>query len=551
MGFFNKLFPETDFHKLNADWILEKVKQSAEAATQAAEEAAESAATVSTYEERLHAVEVTCAAVPGIAESVSNLIQSVTSLQNSVNFLITASGQISTRVNGIEERLQAVEVTCSAVPGIAESVSGLIQSVSSLQNSVSFLITASGQISTRVNGVENRVDSAESDLYGIIGVGDYVEKAWGTYGTLQAGRSAGAYPLQNLISEAYNASYDSYYIVVSHDTKFYVNATNIPYYALCIGENATGEWYEGENNTLLHACNSAYRVRKSENNLPTANNPIIVPSGGIIVATVTAGASPSIFVFEEVEEEKQVKIGKIYCKKDSGSVTIAGKNYTVKFEKISTNQGYQWNITSLKGQGNNMIPVGVDMIGVIQFVGASNFMGGAHGNESNYEFRVMASGADLPAEGYYDEIHIIMNSHLYDPDNTSDNVVDRFVEFVFNSDGWKCRNTFKILTTAQVQVAYPSGLFAFTATDCNGAYSNVGTVNLSSTASRQLESDEFKEITINLTDNLTVNLSSETGERGWVTYRSNTQSFKVYFANAELQNVSNGDIISGCCKYKF
>ena len=396
----------------------------------------------------------------------------------------------------------------------------------------------------------DELSSLNNTIYGLKTTGSYTEKSWASYGTLQVGRTATAYPATNLISEASNSSYDSYYIVVNKETKLYVDASNINYYALCVGANASGDWYEGASNTLLHACDSPYRVRKSDHNLPSVENPIIVPEGGIIVATVTAGTSPSVFIYEE-NEEKSVKIAKTYCKKEESIVVINGDNYKIKFEKKNTTQGYQWNITSLAGKGANMFPAGVDIIGVIQFVGGSNFMGGVHGNESNYEFRVMENGDDIVGEGYYDEIHIIMNSHLYDPDNNTNNVVDRFVEFVFNKNGWTCRNTFKILVNAEIQVAYCSGLFAFTASDCNGAYSNIGTVDLSSTTARQLQSEQFKEITINLPESFTVNICSETADIGWVTYRSNTQSFKVYFANAQLENVQANTYITGKCEYRF
>ena len=60
MGFFGDRFPYTDFHRLNADWILEKIKEILELAKaarddaqDAANDAAESAETVQTYESRL------------------------------------------------------------------------------------------------------------------------------------------------------------------------------------------------------------------------------------------------------------------------------------------------------------------------------------------------------------------------------------------------------------------------------------------------------------------------------------------------------------------
>lgn len=50
-------FPYTDFHRLNADWILEKIKEMLGLTRQAAEDAAEAAETVETYGDRLTTVE--------------------------------------------------------------------------------------------------------------------------------------------------------------------------------------------------------------------------------------------------------------------------------------------------------------------------------------------------------------------------------------------------------------------------------------------------------------------------------------------------------------
>lgn len=51
------IYPYTNFHELNADWLLKTVKQAAADAAEAAENAANSAETVETYNTRLTAVE--------------------------------------------------------------------------------------------------------------------------------------------------------------------------------------------------------------------------------------------------------------------------------------------------------------------------------------------------------------------------------------------------------------------------------------------------------------------------------------------------------------
>ena len=56
MAIFSR-YPYTDFHRLNADWILDQVKAASAAAAQAAEDAETAANTVESYETRLAAVE--------------------------------------------------------------------------------------------------------------------------------------------------------------------------------------------------------------------------------------------------------------------------------------------------------------------------------------------------------------------------------------------------------------------------------------------------------------------------------------------------------------
>ena len=345
-----------------------------------------------------------------------------------------------------------------------------------------------------------------------------------------------------------NATYDSYYFYAEEDTRIYIDPGTVAYVSIMYGTNPTGE-IDWTAVTPIAYCDSAVRYRKSDNNLPTRDTPMTVAKGTLIAVSVTAGKTCPLYIYENTHIPKESSAANVYVDVQSSSVTITGKNYEVLFSKLSTTQGYQWNITSLKGKGANMFPTGVDIIGVIQLYGKNNFMGGAHGNESNYIFRVLADGKAITT-GEYPEIHVVMSSHLYDIDNTSDNVVDRFVEFVFTADGWTCRNTFKMLIDTKVQVAYPSGLFAFNKADCDGAYTNVGDVDMTKTGT-QLQTDQFHEIVINLTNNITINMSSETADYGFVIYRANTQSYKAYFANAFEKDVTVGECISGKCTYRF
>ena len=451
------------------------------------------------------------------------------------------------RLNGILYQVNDdanIRVNDTIAVGTNCHVAVLADDVWTIQNEV-------GDQYEHIVEVSNSIDDVKSDLYG--SASHYVETNLSSFCTKYSGYNfaPGTQDSVPAVSGAPNSSFDSYCIFVPKNTTLYIDASLITYYSCTIGVNPVEQEFTHypASNAYIVKCETSSRVRKSEGNLPSAANPLTVNAGTVLAFTVTAGTTPKVFLLTDKDE---LAVDRVITTIDETSVKIKGTSYEVLFSKLSTAQGYQWNITSLTGKsGVNMFPAGVDIVGVIQFVGGSNFMGGGHGNESNYEFRVMADGDDLTGIGSYNEIHVIMNSHLYNPDSTSDNVVDRFVEFVFTADGWSCRNTFKVLVNAEIQVAYCSGLFAFKAEDCDGAYSNIGSLNLQSTSARQLESTEFKEITINLPDDFTLNISSETGDKGFVAYRSNTQSFKVYFANAEVETVSANTYISGLCKYRF
>lgn len=116
MGIFSR-FPYTDFHRLNADWILEKVKemlgltqQAAEDAQEAAEDAEQAAATVQTYESRLMDLENDIAGT--VRFDVEQDLTDVQRTQGRANIGAAASSQIislGTTVAGLGTRLTAIE----------------------------------------------------------------------------------------------------------------------------------------------------------------------------------------------------------------------------------------------------------------------------------------------------------------------------------------------------------------------------------------------------------------------------------------------------------
>ena len=134
---FNNKYPYTDFHELNADWLLETVKD-------AAAEAQEASDTVATYNDRLTTVEGDLApikaAMPGLASNVSDLQHDVgimdSLITNTINpGLDTLQNEVETAGTGLLDRMTAAEGSISTLQNEVETPStGLLDRVTALEN---------------------------------------------------------------------------------------------------------------------------------------------------------------------------------------------------------------------------------------------------------------------------------------------------------------------------------------------------------------------------------------------------------------------------------
>lgn len=409
------------------------------------------------------------------------------------------------------------------------------------------------------NELKSAIESLDDEIFegtAPIDSGTQVNQIAGA--TYKAGSASASTGTPAYISINNSSGYDSYYFFPSSQTDLWFDSVDSRYLAICYGADYTSI-VTGD--TIQLYCSNPVRYRKSDNNLPTESSKLTARPGSVVVITVTAGGTDIIYGLSSQETFKQVKntfaqntqkAGGLYVNIGLDAVTLSGKAYNVKFEKIATTQGYQWNITQLYGAGNNVIPTGTDIIGVIKMRDAAQFIGGIHGNELNVDFRLFSKGTEISSSGYYPDIGIYMYSHLYDYNDPASNIVDRYVLFDFTPDGWTARNTFKMLTSLTVQNAYASGLFGFNKADVDFAACNFGEVDLTTTESQFYASQYFKKVIINFADNLTACLKSNTCARGFFTYRSNTQSFKAYFSDLSADaSLQSGDCITGEYEYAF
>lgn len=116
MSRFNNKYPYTDFHELNADWLLETVKD-------AAAEAQEASDTVATYNDRLTTVEGDLApikaAMPGIASSISDLTAGLGRVSGQVTTNTEDIADNAEQIGDLDTRVTALE-NAPSVGGVTE-----------------------------------------------------------------------------------------------------------------------------------------------------------------------------------------------------------------------------------------------------------------------------------------------------------------------------------------------------------------------------------------------------------------------------------------------
>lgn len=96
-----------------------------------------------------------------------------------------------------------------------------------------------------------------------------------------------------------NASYDSYAFFAEQDLSIYApDVSVIDYYSIAILKSPNSHtWAKGTGGVLTIMGSGTEFYRKSNNNLPTENNPVSIPNGALVCISVTANETPFLHIF--------------------------------------------------------------------------------------------------------------------------------------------------------------------------------------------------------------------------------------------------------------
>ncbi len=103
-----------------------------------------------------------------------------------------------------------------------------------------------------------------------------------------------------------NGNYDSYAFFPEQDISIYApDVSALDYYSIAVLKSPYSHtWAEGTGGVLTIMGSGTEFYRKSNNNLPTSNNPLSIPSGSLVCISISADETPFLYMFNGEYEPK-------------------------------------------------------------------------------------------------------------------------------------------------------------------------------------------------------------------------------------------------------
>ena len=261
-----------------------------------------------------------------------------------------------------------------------------------------------------------------------------------------------------------NSNYDSYLLILSKDCKIYFGGTLPAYVAICYGTPPVTK----EPDRLRWACTSGTRYRNLDSNLPLENTPLSVVKNGIIVITVTKGATVSLYglglAYKFTDNAKTQIIDTVNIKKPLVTADTTANGYVTErmYINLPSKVGYvqydfahyvnnsinadTWNIRITNAVDDDLtqrylLTTTGEYECAIKIDGAPDFMGGiSHGSEIVTDCKILLDGkvtalASIGENTAFNELRVVVISKLYNPNDETTIVAEHSKEYIFNENG--------------------------------------------------------------------------------------------------------------------
>lgn len=301
---------------------------------------------------------------------------------------------------------------------------------------------------------------------------------------------------------------DSYWLVFDSDQYVYLD-DNANYLAICIANDFTGTTTDSTSTYLLGS--NPVRYRKSESNLPTEINPLLIPGGSVVAITITKGVLPKLYVkgYTNILNNNIIlnnsQINQIIdktCKVKYRTNTPTNDNdYSTENLDIylPTYNGYikydfqhcvldsinadSWRIKDATKSSVNLIDsTKITTKGewecAIHLNNRNDFSGGIlHGDEivNNIKFIIDGSVTNpqtLTSAVNFKELKIIENTTLYDPNDNTTQIAIHGKEYIFTKDGLILNQSLKWLVAEDLTDCYMA-MFPVNKSVTNSIYTDV------------------------------------------------------------------------------
>lgn len=385
----------------------------------------------------------------------------------------------------------------------------------------------------------------------------------------------------NVTSEGYIAlsplaEYDTYYSVITTDTKIYFDNFFDDYTAFLHGDNYTNI----TENTIL--CTNAVRFRSVENNMPTLNNPYSVKNGDVIAITVKSGKTVGIYGFETSPAFSEEMYNEFAKNENKNKIAyIASSGYDSSTERLEiytpTNNGFikydllhcvdssknanVWRMGRVFNTDKAFNPsIEITTSGewelAIKLNDRPDFSGGIlHGSEVLSSYTLLVDGVITSKESLatmrnFNTFELLQSTTLYDPNDETTIIGYHHTNHKFNEKGFALEQSTELLNKTNINVFYigmlPASKSVFNKYFANNDYT------LKDLRSGITVNDATEITLLGEKDNIfgCVSMDSELLKNIVILDNSTDIYYKVYFIAKDLTD-NKDNILKYNVKYKF